>query len=129
MLISFDTTDVFHLYSFANFLLFLFLFFIFSKNKKVEKICRLRVVSMAAVVIRLTVLPMPRRKKVPYRDNRKNCVWFAVIELPVIITTPSPVKDAKVNSSIYFISFESFHKCLKLYKSKIKIKQDSSGGV
>jgi hypothetical protein len=41
-----------------------------------------------------------------------------VIELPVIITTPSPVKDAKVNSSIYFISFESFHKCLKLYKSK-----------
>ena len=62
---------------------------------QVGRICLHRAASMAAVT-RSTASPMPRRRKVPCPDSRKNCVWSAAIEPLVTTTTPSPAKDAKV---------------------------------
>lgn len=74
----------------------IFFLILLALFQQVEKICRHQAASMAAVAIRWTVSPTPRRRKVPYLDSKRNCVWSAVIELPVTTITPSPAKDAKV---------------------------------
>lgn len=80
---------------------------------QVVKIYRRRAVSMDIVPMAAKVSRRLRRDRL--RDNRRNCVSCAVIELPAITTMLSPAKDAKVRDDCLIAKCSLIHSYISVF--------------